>query len=235
MGSRVPQLAVSALTCAQLPAAVDLHQRLLPHGFFVELGPRFLTRYYRNYLESPHALAVAVADGEHLAGVLIGTLDHHEHAAWTTGSLWALGRAGAGALLRRPRLLRRFLRTRARRYARGVGRRSMARLRSLVGTAGRRRKPVVADDVGPVIPRSPRIAVLSHVYVNPDYQGRGLGSKLVDAFVAAAREAGAERAELVTLTGSAGAGAFYAARGWQLCEEHDDADGRTFETYALEL
>ena len=208
------------LAVADLPAAVALHQRLLPHGFFVELGPGFLRTYYRLFVDGPSAHATVVRTGDVVVGALVGTLHHERHAAWTMRRLPRLALAAAAAMAGRPSLVGRFVRARLTRYTRIL----LRRLRRL-----RRGSP----DLAPFPPE--HIAVLSHVFVDPELQGDGLGRLLVDDFVASARAAGADRIELVTLDGEDGAGGFYVAHGWRPRGAPHMVDGRPFQTYTLEL
>ena len=220
MTTRVPPTTVSPLEPADLAAAVVLHERLLPHGFFVDLGTRFMCRYYRGYIESPHGYGVVARSGDKVVGALVGTVDHARHAAWTTRRLPALALTGGTALALRPRMVKRFLLTRLGRYARAVGRRIWR-----LCAAGE----AVAGDT------SAQVAVLAHVFVDPEHQGSGLGARLVEGFISRARAAGATRAELVTLAGTAGAGSFYAAHGWRRPGGAHQIDGRSYHTYILDL
>lgn len=59
------------------------------------------------------------------------------------------------------------------------------------------------------------VLVLSPLAVAPDHQGKGIGTRLLDAVPEVAERLGAP---LVFLEGSPG---FYAARGWQAASDHD--------------
>lgn len=215
-GDRRPTL--GPLLCADLPAAVAQHRRLLPHGFLVALGERALRRYYVQFVHSPHGYARAArVDGE-LVGAIVGTLDYRAHSAWAAGQVASMTVAIAGGLLRHPGLIGPFLRTRLRRYVRAAAARVRCSRRSRAEPAAQ-----------------PVTAVLAHVYVAPCARGLGLGGRLVDGFVAAARAAGAARGELATLAGDAGAGSFYARRGWQRGAKVHEVDGHLFETWQLPL
>jgi GNAT superfamily N-acetyltransferase len=229
MTTRMPPATISPLEPADLTAAVVLHGRLLPHGFFVGLGVRFMCRYYRGYLDSPYAYGLGAREGGRLVGALVGTLDHDRHTVWTTRNLPGLALAGGAALMRRPRMVKRFLSTRLGRYCRAVVRR-VRRLRRSGHDARATHGTHVSSESGP-----PQLAVLAHVFVDPDCQGSGLGARLVDGFVGEAKAAGAARAELVTLAGASGAGAFYAARGWRRRGGEHVVDGRAFHTYVRDL
>lgn len=203
---------------AELRAAVDLHMALLPHGFFVELGPAFMNHYYGHFVNSPHAYArVATIEGR-VVGALVGTLNHAAHAHWTNDDLPRFAARGALSLLQRPKLLPRFVRDRLVRYTKATTRRLL-------------RSPGHASAGGP----TQQVAVLSHVCVDRDRQGKGLGKKLINDFLRSAREAGAARVELVTLDGPDGAGNFYGASGWRRRGSPHMVDGRPFQTYVRDL
>jgi ribosomal protein S18 acetylase RimI-like enzyme len=80
-----------------------------------------------------------------------------------------------------------------------------------------------------------RTAVLSHIAVVPGARGGGVGTALIDEFLAAARAAGAESVTLVTHPGDTGAGAFYNRLGW--CEEGSRVtfDGQLVVAFAIDL
>lgn len=193
--------------------AAQLHQAALPHGFFGRLGTGFLSAYHESFMASPHAVAYIAETRHGRVGYLVGTFGPHN--AWVLRNRGAkLAGRGALALLARPRELAFFLRTRTAAYARRVA--QVGRSKS----AHRRTN-------------SP--AVLTHVAVVPEARGDGVGETLVEAFMEAARKAGADRACLVTLAGEHGAGRFYRRLGWQLQELREDRDGRPIEHYCRRL
>lgn len=207
--------AAATADCVYLAA---LHTATLPHGFFVDLGPRFLRAYHRTFVDGPYAHAYVATLGGHPVGGLVGTLDNRAHWRWVVrrrGAVLAL--TGLLGLCARPRVAVRFVRTRALRYLGAVAR------------ALGRRPP------GGEAPPPHRVAVLTHVCVEPRVQGRGVGSGLVDGFLADARARGATEAMLVTLAGDDGAGRFYARRGWADAGGHRDHDGRPLTVYTRTL
>lgn len=192
-----------------------LHLEALPHGFFAELGPRFLRAYYATFLESPHAVALVAAVRDHPAGVLVGIVDPALHKRWVLRYRGAwLALLGAAALGARPALAVRFLRTRLTRYA----------------SSWRRHRRGEAPQAARATP-----AVLSHIAVLPGARGTGSGARLVRSFEAAAADAGARRAVLTTLAGEGGAGAFYARLGWSRSANHTTPDGAHLEEWTREL
>lgn len=194
-----------------------LHAEAMEHGFFVQLGPRFLRAYYATFLDSPHAVAFAATVAEQPVGALVGILRPRAHARWVLRRRGpALALIGAAGMMLRHRAALRFARTRIPRYLR-VWRRH-------------RGAPATTQD-------SPRAepAVLSHVAVAPGARRVGAGRLLVRTFEREALRAGAERAILTTLEGPEGAGRFYAELGWLRSATHTTPDGRRVEEWARDL
>lgn len=206
-----------ALGPEDLEFCAALHAHALEHGFFVELGPRFLRSYHAAFLDSPYALAVAATVGGKPVGFLVGTVNARSHARWLVGRRGVvLGLQAAAGMALHPAAAFRFLRTRLRRYA---------------GTWRRHRgveAPSHAHAGG-------NVAVLSHVAVLPGARGLGAGALLVRTFQAEARRRGAERAFLTTLEGADGAGRFYARLGWRRSAESRSPDGRRMEEWTRSL
>lgn len=208
------------LELADLDFAAQLQARALSHGFFTALGRRFLRAYLRGFVESPYAVAlVAHGEGRRL-GFVVGALANVEHRRWLLRRRGVrLALLAASALVRRPRLARRFVATRLLRYLRALGRRLRPQ------RSGRSRSEADSD----------RLAVLAHVAVAPDARGHGVGRCLERTFVALAREAEARSVYLVTLVGPRGATDFYEAGGWRAGHERFDADGDRTVEYVLDL
>ncbi len=201
-----------------LAFSAALHAQTLPHGFFADLGPRFLRGYHATFLDSSHAVALVATLGGHPAGALVGILDPAHHMQWVLrrrGMNLAL--RGALALAVRPRLALRFLRTRVGRYAHGWFR--------------HRHRPQERAQAAESRPP----AVLSHVAVVPSARGTGTGVALVEAFEEAARRSGATHAILTTLEGSEGAGPFYARLGWERTTTRRTHDGLPMEEWTRAL
>ena len=215
-----PTLDVRPATPADAAAMAAIHARLLPHGFFADLGRRFLRAYHQSFMTSPHAVSmVACRDGV-VVGMIAGALDAGQHQRYVIRhhGLRLLA-VGASALAVRPALLLRFLTTRVGRYGRGLFRAA----RPPQGVPG----PAAG---GP----EETVAVLTHVAVDSLVQGEGGGSALVDAFVNEVRRRGtADRIELVTLA-DGGASPFYERLGWTACGEHL-REGARYRRFSLSL
>lgn len=219
MSARLPRNVVRPARKTELARTARLHARHLPSGFFARLGTRFLRRYHRAFAESPEAEVFVAETPDGPQGVLVGTFDNAAHYRWAMrrrGILLAL--AGLGALLRRPRLAGEFLVTRLGRYGRALARWLRPRRRRATGVAEPAR----------------RVAVLTHVAVDPAVRGRGAGRELVATFVRAARARGADEVRLITPADGPGSG-FYRALGWRRLARRRAADDTLVEEFQLPL
>ena len=210
-----PTVHYRTMDAEDLAFVVEQHLHHFPDGFFARLGPRFLREYYRGFLTGPSArTAVAEVDGRRV-GYLVGVTDpaaHRDHVVRRHGRGLAL--RAVAAMLLRPWLAVRFLRTRAGLYARKLLRR---RGRDSTSAASSR-------TVG-------RTAVLTHVAIEPSAQTQGIGSTLIQDFQRRAAEAGCDRLTLVTASGDDGAGPYYRRRGWSAVSERCTPDGLRLTTY----
>lgn len=202
-----------------LRATAGAHVRLLPVGLFPALGARFVHRWHRSFLRMPHSVGLVVVDpsapGEQVVGFLLGSTDqaaHTEAVLTDRRVLLRLAWAGFFALLRRPRLAVRFVRTRGSSW-----------LVKLLRRGRPQPAPAVTGRPAPV-------AVLAAIAVEPNVRGHGIGAHLVRRFLVEARAAGADVAELVTEAGR-GATTFYERLGWRPAGERVTRDGATVCTY----
>jgi ribosomal protein S18 acetylase RimI-like enzyme len=190
-----------------------LHVEHLPVGLFPSLGARFVARWHQAHIDSRHGVALVsydpAADGE-VTGFLVGAVDR---AAFRVDLLTRHRRElvlhGAGALALRPRVLARFVRTRASAYLRRL-RRS--------GTPDLGRGPAVAD--------------LTAIAVNPQRHRRGAGRALTEEFLRICAHAGAARAELVADDAASG---FYERTGWQSGRSVTTRDDRSLRWFSIDL
>ncbi|SCG41001.1 GNAT family N-acetyltransferase [Micromonospora halophytica] len=224
-------LVLRAAAHADLPVMSRAHVQLLPVGLFPSLGTRFVRRWHRTYLDSPHGFGYVVVDPaapEEIVGFLVGTTDHAAHTAALVADrrmLASLAITGFSALCVRPRVAARLLRSRLRPWAR--------RLASQRQRATSRR-PAAPTRTGSV--PSPQVAVMSALAVHPDWRGSGIGVRLAMRFVEHVRDAGATRAELQTSTGPLGAAGFYERLGWEAGPQQSSPDGDdALRTYHLAL
>ena len=219
--SGTSELFVRQLGRGDLAFAATLHTRSLPNGFFPRLGEQFMRRYYQSFRRSPWAVALVAESGGEPIGALVGTLDDRAHYRFVARRCWLpLGVAGIIALVQRPAVAWWFLRSRGRRYARGLVR--LAGWRQPSGTAGRAGTPVRRE------------GVLTHVVVDEASRGSGAGGELVVEFVASATRRGTDHLRLVT-DAKDGAAAFYERLGWKLVGRRGDVDGGTWTELHLDL
>lgn len=193
--------------------------RYLPDGLFPRLGSRFVRRWMNTFLTEQYGVALVAITNDaprQQVGFLIGSTHQIEHVADVLQQhKWSLLLAGLAALSIRPRVLFHFLRTRARPYLRRV--------------LGRRTNS--GDKAG----ARPATAVITSLVVLPTVRGGGVGRLLVEEFLDRAAADRASLAELVTMAGSEGAGAFYEKLGWICVEERHSKDGTPIHTYQCSL
>jgi GNAT superfamily N-acetyltransferase len=205
------------LTHRQTRQTAALHHRYLGAGLFPLLGTTFLAAYHRTYIDSPHAVGLVV-DDPRVIGFLVGTLDPGSHHRWTLRHRGpAIAVRAAVAMLVRPRTAWFFLRTRLPRYANAVARYA---------------RPEPARGDGPLPTAGPAVAVLSHVVVAATGRRRNTGRTLVEAFIAAATDAGVDEAQLVTASDGGGP-AFYERLGWEPVDRDDGPT--TMRTYRRQI
>lgn len=207
-----------------LHATAELHRRELPHGFFARLGEPFLRTYHRTFDASPHGVALVTRDGAGVTGMVLGTVDNPRHYRWTARHHGArLALAGSLALLRRPRTLVTFVRTRLGRYTRAVLRAMSRSARPAGDGVAPHEEPAVAGEV---------TAVLVHVAVHPTTRRHGTGRALVDAFVDTCRRRGSTEIRLIT-EADGPAVDFYTALGWQHVVDRKASDGTWVTEFRL--
>lgn len=230
------------LTAATLPAGyllrrlrtgdtattARLHRRLLPHGLFPRLGPRFLRHWHGTFLDTPAATGLAVVHHGEVVAFLLASLDqrlylHHTLRHHRRALMWR----GALGLLARPHVLVRFLRTRLRAYARHL----------LPGSGG----PSQAGPPPGHGERRVRVAVVHAVVTSEAARGQGCARALLDVAVDSARRARAEHVALVTdvpgpdATAVTGAAAMYERLGWRREDLRQQRDGRWVAEYRFDL
>lgn len=244
-------VAVRRLTRAEAEFAARRHAEALPHGLFPSLGHGFLTRYYASFVDSPYAVAlVASLEGQPI-GVLAGTVANEAHYRWVLRHRAAsLAGSAVAALAVRPHTAVYFLRTRIGHYARAVSRLIMGHLPRVVtdrlpraltnrllgkGASADQQQAVADPDRTDAEPSTGPPGVLNHVLVADAVRGRGVGSALLDAFVAITSQHGTGELLLVTAAGEDGAGGFYARQGWSHRADRHDWDGQEVAVYGLPL
>ena len=219
----LPQLLVAApgshdvrtAGAADVHFTAAVHAELLPHGFFTQLGSRFLRAYHRTFVDSPHAVAYVATVSDVSVGMLVGIVRPGAHARWVMRHRGVrLAILGAAGLCMHPVIGLRFLQRRSGTYLSGWRR-------------NRRRRD---GELAAAVEES---AVLSHVAVLRGARRTGAGRSLVATFVEACRADDAPRATLLTLDSPDGAGAFYAGLGWRPGEVRTTRDGHRMREWTL--
>jgi ribosomal protein S18 acetylase RimI-like enzyme len=168
--------AIRPATSSDVDEIVAVHQAAFESFFLTSLGPRFLTRLYRGYLAHPSGLVLVATerstvsgidgasqgrvDGDRIAGFVAGTTEPEAFYGWLRRSQGV--RLGLAAA---PAFAVRPV---------TVGRRVVAAVRY----RGESPQHVAGA------------ALLASLAVDPAVSGRGLGGRLVEAFVTGAHEAG---------------------------------------------
>src|SRR5215211_5663034 len=203
---------IRAMRSGEAGQAAEWHQEEFPDGFYVRLGPRFLTTYYRGYVRSPYAVAlVAVTSEDEIAGYLAGTVDETKHSRWM---LWRYGivlaLVGFMCLVRQPALCREFVRSRALWYLRRVVRIAVGAVRQAPGG---------------------KSGELTYLVCSQTFRGRGIGTRLVTTFDRQAAIAGTRRLILVTTAGDQRVRGFYESLGWQSAGTRWTREGRELASF----
>lgn len=221
---------VTAPTPEDWPVLGHIHAEGLPHGFFAQLGPRFLVAYLHTFGDGPLGVARVARDGDRVVGFVVGSVRASAHSAWVVRHRGLrLATVGLLALLRHPAAMRTFLQTRLGRYAKGIWRRVAPRR----GPA--RALPVPAGRAAPPREDGADVAVLRHVVVDRAARGGGVGGRLVDAFTDELRRRGTEHARLITRADEGGAAGLYERLGWTCVRSREAADGTFVREYAIDL
>jgi GNAT superfamily N-acetyltransferase len=217
-----PSLGIRLFAPPDAHATAAAHARGLSHDFVTRFGEGFLAAYHRAFAASPHG-AVIVADDRRTGravGALLGTFDTPAHYGFLVRRHGAgLAVLAASRALRDPSLAVDLARSRAGRYARGIGRAIFQ------GHSKTPKKRGEADQSG----------FLAHLVVEREYRGRGVGASLVAAYETQARNIGLRRLELATLPDERGAGPFYERLGWEYGGERVSKSGERFALYAHAL
>lgn len=209
-----PTTAVRPATTDDVPAMARLHIDQLPVGLFPSLGARFVARWHQAHIDSDHGVALVcdepTDDGEQVAGFLVGAVDRGAfRVELLTRHRRALLMYGAGALLVRPRVLARFLRTRSTAYLR------------------RLRRPRI-----PGTTSGTAVADLTAIAVAPRLHRGGAGRALTAEFLRICAASGATHVEVVADSAASG---FYERTGWRCGRTATARDGRSLRWFSVDL
>lgn len=201
---------VRPLAHADLAFVLAQHHTHFPDNVLGRLGDGFLRRYYGTFIESPHAAALVATRNGSPIGYLVGIEDTRAHRAWlrrhrAPGLMIALIWSFSG----RPRLAIQLWRARR----------------------ARRRLPSTASSAASAVGQADPVAVLSHLAVQSQHHGGGVGHQLVAIFVDGATAAGAARIAVATADDNVAAARLYERHGWRVESRRTMFDGRTIRIY----
>jgi ribosomal protein S18 acetylase RimI-like enzyme len=189
-----------------LEGVVAVHQAAFPGFFMTQLGPRFLREYYRCVIDVPSGVLLAHADGGSCLGFVAGFVDPAAFYRELRRRRIRLGLAALGGIALRPQ-----------------------RLRTLLANHGR---AVEAAQ----LPSGPETAELSSLGIAPSAAGRGIGSRLVRAFIERVAEAGARRVVLTTdARDNDAVNRFYQRLGFVCLRTFEARRGRWLNEYELSI
>lgn len=207
--------------------------------FLSRCGERFLRCYHRAWIDSPDAIAIAAVDDHgRILGVLLGSVhpEAHFRAIVRRG-----GPALAFRLLARAISDRHFAKelvgTRAVRYTRGLFRMLRVSLDRRRTRGARLAAHTTASDIGEASGGdTPELmsGEVTHVMVQGDAQGTGVGRALLEGARTTAEVNGLDELVLVTPP-DMGAARFYEHLGWQQIGELTSRSGEPFLRYRLSL
>ena len=217
-------VSVHPMTYGDTEQTADLYITHLPIGFFPQLGKVFVRRWLRTFIDSSSATSLVIRDGDGgVAAFLLATTDQHAYVRDVIHhDRLALAWRGATALLLRPGVGKRFLRTRAKRYAdrllmRGWGN---GRHQAHATESGHQAAGPAACGSAPT-----RVGVVHAIVTHPSSRGAGYGSLLLGRYEAELARAGTSLAVLVT-GAEGGAAGFYQRLKWHEAGREYDRDGR---------
>lgn len=206
---REPAITLRQATSADLDEVVAVHVEAFPGFFLTQLGPAFLQGYYRAVLGfDAGCLLVAEMHGR-VAGFVAGFADPCRFYSVFRRQPLTFAPAILAGLLRRPWLIARIF----------------ARIGAVLHRGRRTR-----DERG-----AGNACELSSLAVDPRARHRGIGRKLVVAFVTEARERGLDVVRLTTdAQDNDRVNAFYAGLGFRLASRNGAAT-RPMNQYELAL
>jgi ribosomal protein S18 acetylase RimI-like enzyme len=188
-----------------LDDVVLIHQEAFPGFFMTQLGPRFLREYYRCVLEFRRGLLLTEYSDSRCCGFVAGFIDPASFYEELHSRRLRLGLAAAAGIVARP-----------------------GRLLPLIGNYARAERAAhQPPEIG--------TAELSSLAVRPSATGRGLGSRLVREFIAAARDGGAARVVLTTdAIGNEPVNEFYRRLGFTCRRTFQARRNRLLNEYVIE-
>lgn len=190
----------------RLDDVVSVHLEAFPGFFMAHLGPWFLREYYLCVADYPRGVLLTETGEQGCIGFVSGFVDPACFYRELRRRRVRLGLAACAGILTRPQRLMTLL----------------VNYRRATGAAHRAPEP--------------RTAELSSLAVRPSAAGRGVGSRLVSRFIAAAEGLGASRVTLTTDThGNDAVHRFYQGLGFTSARTFEARRGRLLDEYVIEI
>jgi ribosomal protein S18 acetylase RimI-like enzyme len=194
-----PKWHLEPISRGNLAGLARCHLRCFPTYFLSNLGLRFVTLFYEDFLESPVGLGFVAVDGAsgEVVGLVVGNLDGPAFRQWSLRrnrarkALLVFGRLFCSLPLWGQSLLR-------------GGRAALSILRRLAGRRG---------GGGDLDPRDAKARLLS-IGVIPERRGSGIAADLIRRFEDACAARGETRVGLSVLADNDRAIRFYEKSGW---------------------
>lgn len=191
---------------ARLDDIVSVHLESFPGFFMAQLGPWFLREYYRCVVEYPRGVLLTESGEQGCIGFVSGFVDPTSFYRELRRRRVRLGLAACAGIVARPQRLITLL----------------ANYRRAGGVAHQAPEPGTAE--------------LSSLAVRPCVAGRGVGSRLVRKFIAAAGSRGADRVMLTTDANDNDAvNRFYQRLGFTCIRTFEARRGRLLNEYVIKI
>ncbi len=202
-----PDIILTRMRPADVPALAAMHRRAFGGFFLAQLGEPFLREFYRGFLSDSSSITVVGRDGGAdgaLLGVAVGTLASESFYGRLLRRRWhRFAVAGARAAIRDPRVVGRLIQA--------------VRFRG---------------DTPPGLDA----ALFASMCVEPAAAGRGVGHLLANGWADEATRLGAERGYLTTDRDDNDAvNRFHARHGWHIESQYQTPQGRRMNRYVIEL
>lgn len=96
--------AVAGISARDAQSLAQLHVKAFPGFFLAQLGPKFLSRFYRGYAQDPTAVGITYRKQERVIGTVVGTTDPNGfYSRLLKRDLFGFAWAAAMASLRNPK------------------------------------------------------------------------------------------------------------------------------------
>ncbi|NNN20539.1 MAG: GNAT family N-acetyltransferase [Acidimicrobiales bacterium] len=207
---------------SDVDSCVELHSAVLGVEFIAKAGKSFLRSYYLSWMATSTSVSLVACIGSDVKGVLLGTYDPKTHyQEFTKGSGSKLAYEMFKASIIHPAFGVELIRTRGIRYLKGI-------LRIL-----RKKKEDSNTQLSGEVEEI-NSAELTHLFIDPREQGKGIGQQLVNKMTELCIEKSVQRVVCVTPP-EFRARKFYEKIGFKDMGTTSSKSGENFVRYELEI